>query len=140
GEPFAYRTVALPGFPNVFTLIGPHSPFGNQSLFTISETQMDYALRFIDLWRRGEVDAASPSRAATDAYNAELRAAIPNTIWASGCKSWYIGQDGLPTPGPGPQSVTERCWPSRSSRSGSWLRGRRPQATAPQAGTAAETR
>jgi cation diffusion facilitator CzcD-associated flavoprotein CzcO len=96
GEPFAYRTVALPGFPNVFTLIGPHSPFGNQSLFTISETQMDYALRFIELWRRGELDAASPTRPATDTYNAELRAAIPNTIWASGCQSWYIGKDGLP--------------------------------------------
>jgi cation diffusion facilitator CzcD-associated flavoprotein CzcO len=96
GEPFAYRTVALPGFPNVFTLIGPHSPFGNQSLFTISETQMDYALKFIELWRRGEVDAVSPSHEATEAYNAQLRAAMPNTIWASGCKSWYIGKDGLP--------------------------------------------
>ena len=80
----------------MFTLIGPHSPFGTQSLFTISETQIDYALGFIELWRRGKVDAASPSPEATTAYNAELRAAIPNTIWASGCKSWYIGKDGLP--------------------------------------------
>lgn len=96
GEPFAYRTVALPGFPNLFTLIGPHSPFGNQSLFTISETQMDYAMRFIERWRRGDLDAAWPTREATDLYNQELRAAIPNTIWASGCQSWYIGRDGLP--------------------------------------------
>src|SRR3712207_6929772 len=29
--PRAYRTVALPGFPNLFTLIGPHSPIGNHS-------------------------------------------------------------------------------------------------------------
>jgi len=43
-EPFGYRSVALPGFPNVLMLIGPHSPFGNQSLFTISETQMDFAM------------------------------------------------------------------------------------------------
>lgn len=100
GEPFAYRTVALPSFPNVFTLIGPHSPFGNQSLFTISETQMDYALHFIELWRRREVDAVSPSREATDAYNDELQAAVPGTIWASGCHSWYIGKDGRPHPWP----------------------------------------
>ena len=33
---------------------------------------------------------------ATDAFNRELRAAMPNTIWTSGCNSWYIGKDGLP--------------------------------------------
>src|SRR5207237_1220621 len=32
-EPYGYRSVALPGFPNLLMLIGPHSPFGNQSLF-----------------------------------------------------------------------------------------------------------
>jgi hypothetical protein len=95
-EPFAYRTVALPGFPNVLMLIGPHSPFGNQSLFTISETQMDYAMQAIDLWRRGVVDALAPTAEATARFNDELTAAVPNTIWASGCQSWYIGANGLP--------------------------------------------
>ncbi len=47
-EPFGYRSVALPGFPNVLMLIGPHSPFGNQSLFTISETPADFAMRVIE--------------------------------------------------------------------------------------------
>jgi cation diffusion facilitator CzcD-associated flavoprotein CzcO len=96
GEPWAYKTVALPGFPNFFMLIGPHSPFGNQSLFAISETQMDYAMRWIERWRTGEVDAMTPTRAATDAFNVEVRAKAPSTIWASGCTSWYIGKDGLP--------------------------------------------
>jgi cation diffusion facilitator CzcD-associated flavoprotein CzcO len=100
GEPYGYRSVALPGFPNVFTLIGPHSPFGNQSLFTVSESQMDFAISLIDLWRRGGVDAMWPTPGATERFNEELRAAIPNTIWASGCKSWYVGKDGLPHPWP----------------------------------------
>jgi cation diffusion facilitator CzcD-associated flavoprotein CzcO len=100
GEPYGYRSVALPGFPNVFTLLGPHSPIGNQSIFTVSETQMDFALALIDMWRRGEVDAMCPTLEATDQFNAELRAAIPRTIWASGCKSWYIGKDGVPHPWP----------------------------------------
>ena len=96
GEPFGYRSVGLPGFPNVFTLIGPHSPFGNQSLFTISETQMDYALRCIEMWRRREIDAMAPRLDAANRFNEEMRAAMPSTVWASGCKSWYIGKDGLP--------------------------------------------
>jgi cation diffusion facilitator CzcD-associated flavoprotein CzcO len=96
-EPFGYRSVALPGFPNVFMLIGPHSPFGNQSLFTISEAQADFAMRCIEQWRAGAVNAMSPTREATDRFNEDLRAVIPDTIWASGCKSWYIGADGVPS-------------------------------------------
>jgi cation diffusion facilitator CzcD-associated flavoprotein CzcO len=100
GEPFGYRSVALPGFPNMFTLLGPHSPIGNQSIFTVSESQIDYALALIDVWRRGEADVMSPTFEATERFNAELRAAAPTTIWASGCQSWYIGKDGVPHPWP----------------------------------------
>jgi cation diffusion facilitator CzcD-associated flavoprotein CzcO len=100
GEPYGYRSVALPGFPNVFMLLGPHSPIGNQSIFTVSETQMDFAMRLIGMWRRGEVDAMWPTLEATERFNAELRAAAPTTIWASGCNSWYIGKDGVPHPWP----------------------------------------
>ena len=88
--------MALPGFPNVLMLIGPHSPFGNQSLFAVSETQMDFAMAMIDRWRRGEIDTMAPTREATDRFNAEVRAALPTTVWTTGCKSWYIGKDGLP--------------------------------------------
>ena len=35
--PHAYRSVAVPGFPNLFMLMGPHSPIGNQSLVIIAE-------------------------------------------------------------------------------------------------------
>jgi cation diffusion facilitator CzcD-associated flavoprotein CzcO len=96
GEPRAYRTVALPGFPNFFILQGPHSPIGNQSLFMIAETQCDYVLQFLEKWRRGELASASPRAEATERYNAEMRQAYPATIWTSGCNSWYIGKDGLP--------------------------------------------
>jgi cation diffusion facilitator CzcD-associated flavoprotein CzcO len=95
-EPYAYRTVAVPGFPNVLMLIGPHSPFGNQSLFMISETQQDFVMRVIEMWRRGEIDAAAPTAGATARFNEELAAAMPSTIWTSGCQSWYIGKNGLP--------------------------------------------
>jgi hypothetical protein len=25
-----------------------------------------------------------------------MRAAMPGTIWVTGCRSWYLGADGLP--------------------------------------------
>ena len=54
----------------------------------------------IDVWRAGDADAMWPTLEATERFNAELRAAAPNTVWASGCKSWYIGKDGTPHPWP----------------------------------------
>ena len=95
-EPFAYRTVALPGFPSLLMLFGPQSPLGNQSLFATSESQQDFALGVIEEWRRGQFDAVAPSRGATDRFMADVRAALPKTMWAAGCRSWYIGGDGLP--------------------------------------------
>ncbi|PTL59648.1 flavin-containing monooxygenase [Paraconexibacter algicola] len=96
-EPYGYRSVAIPGFPNVFMLIGPHSPFGNQSLFIISETQRAFAMGWIERWRRGEIAWATPTDEAAERFNAEMKQALPNTIWTSGCSSWYIGKDGLPS-------------------------------------------
>jgi cation diffusion facilitator CzcD-associated flavoprotein CzcO len=114
-EPYGYRTVALPGFPNVLMLIGPHSPFGNQSLFMISETQQDFVMGLIGRWRRGEIETVMPTQAATARFNEDLRAAMPDTIWTSGCNSWYLGKDGLP-----------HAWPWSPERHREMLRAPEP--------------
>lgn len=94
--PHAYRSVAVPGFPNMFMLMGPHSPIANQSLVIVAENQADYAMWWIDRIRDGRIGAAAPTDAATKDYNEEMKAAMPGTIWTTGCNSWYIGKDGLP--------------------------------------------
>ena len=53
--PHAYRSVAVPGFPNLFMLMGPHSPIGNQSLVIIAENQADYAMWWINQIRDGRI-------------------------------------------------------------------------------------
>lgn len=94
--PHAYRSVAVPGFPNLFMLMGPHSPIGNQSLIPIAEDQADYALWWIKRIRDGRVVSAAPTESATKDYNEAMKAAMPQTIWVTGCSSWYLGKDGLP--------------------------------------------
>lgn len=94
--PMAYRSVAVPGFPNLFMLMGPHSPIGNQSLVPVAEDQADYAMWWIKQLRDGVVRAAAPTEAATKEYNERMKAAMPQTIWVTGCSSWYLGKDGLP--------------------------------------------
>lgn len=94
--PMAYRSIAVPGFPNLFMMMGPHSPIGNKSLVPVAEDQADYAMWWIDRLRDGRVRAAAPTETATKLYNEEMKADMPKTIWVSGCNSWYLGKDGLP--------------------------------------------
>lgn len=92
--PRAYRSVALPGFPNLFTLQGPHSPVGNYSLLAIAETQVGYVMQWLERMRAGEVAWAAPRQDVTDAYYREMEQAFPNTAWAGGCRSWYHDAEG----------------------------------------------
>jgi cation diffusion facilitator CzcD-associated flavoprotein CzcO len=94
--PQAYKTVAQPGFPNYFTIMGPHSPVGNFPLTAIAETQADYILEWIAQWRAGRFAFIEPSVEAADRFNADVRAAAGDTIWATGCTGWYLGSDGVP--------------------------------------------
>lgn len=92
--PQAYRSVALPGFPNLFTLQGPHSPVGNYSLLAIAETQVGYIMQWLERIRAGEVAWATPRQDVTDAYYREMEQNFPNTAWAGGCQSWYHDANG----------------------------------------------
>jgi cation diffusion facilitator CzcD-associated flavoprotein CzcO len=94
--PRAHLTVAVPGFPNFFMLMGPHSPVGNYALTAIAETQADHILGWIDRWRDRQFDSVAPTPTATDEFNADMREAMPGTVWTTGCTSWYLGSDGLP--------------------------------------------
>jgi cation diffusion facilitator CzcD-associated flavoprotein CzcO len=94
--PKAHLGVALPGFPNFFMLMGPHSPVGNYSLTAIAEAQAGHILGWIQRWRDNQFDDVAPTQRATDEFNASMRRAMPGTVWATGCTSWYLGADGLP--------------------------------------------
>ncbi|MDP6952001.1 MAG: NAD(P)/FAD-dependent oxidoreductase, partial [Alphaproteobacteria bacterium] len=86
----AYRSVAIPGFPNLFMLAGPNSPIGNFSLIQIAEMQLAYVMQLIDQVRSGKAKAIAPKREACDRFNAAIRDAMKTTVWVSGCKSWYL--------------------------------------------------
>ena len=94
--PRAYLTIALPGFPNLFTMMGPHSPIGNHSLIAIAETQAAYVLAWLERMRRDGLATVTPTEAATESYYESIRAALPDTVWVTGCQSWYLDQHGDP--------------------------------------------
>ncbi|MFF8610733.1 flavin-containing monooxygenase [Streptomyces sp. NPDC015346] len=94
--PRGYQTVALPGFPNLFMLAGPNSPFSNESVMRTAETQADYIMKWIRLFNEGTVRWAAPTQEATDCFNAAVRRALPGTTFSAGCASWYQDTQGVP--------------------------------------------
>ncbi len=98
--PFAYMAISVPQFPNFFLLNGPNSPVGNFSLIDVAERQFAYILQLVDQVRRGDCREISASASAMDRFDRERKAAAKATIWNSGCKSWYLDAEGLPTAWP----------------------------------------
>ncbi len=98
--PKAYRTVALPGFPNFFMIIGPHSPIGNLSFASIAELQSQYIMDFIEMYRDGRFATVAPTEEATSRFNDDLKANMKDTVWLTGCQSWYLDEGGIPASWP----------------------------------------
>ena len=95
-RPSAYMSVAVPGFPNFFMINGPNSPVGNFSLIRTAEMQFDYLMRLVT--HAGEHGSAKlvPSAEAAARFETERVAKAKNTVWATGCKSWYLDDRGIP--------------------------------------------
>ena len=77
-------------------LNGPTGPVGNFSLIDIAEKQWAYFDQLIDLVRAGACTWVAPSRAALETYEAARDRDAMRTVFASGCKSWYLNAKGVP--------------------------------------------
>ena len=99
-RPQAYLSISIPDFPNFFMLNGPNGPVGNFSLIDIAERQMAYIEQLIELVVSGRCREVSASPQAMARFDADRIEAAKKTIWASGCKSWYLDAEGVPASWP----------------------------------------
>ncbi len=99
-HPTAYLSLSVPDFPNFFMLNGPNGPVGNFSLIQIAEFQVHYILQLLDEIVAGRCRALSASAEATTAFDAARIEAAKHSIWATGCKSWYLDKHGVPASWP----------------------------------------
>jgi cation diffusion facilitator CzcD-associated flavoprotein CzcO len=99
-RPVAYLSISIPGFPNLFMLNGPNGPIGNFSLIEVAELQFEYILQLVESVRSGDCREISASERATREFDDRRVEAAKSTIWASGCRSWYLDDRGVPTSWP----------------------------------------
>ena len=89
-----YLGVTVANLPNWFMIGGPNSPIGNFSWLMTSENQFNYAMKLIDELRAGNCTEIAPKPEAVKAFNDAIKAKMPDTIWATGCSSWYVDKNG----------------------------------------------
>lgn len=92
---YAYRSVAVSGYPNLFFTFGPNSGPGHSSALVYMEAQIDYIVGAIGKllqfgWKALDVRPEVQAR-----YNEDIQRRLNSTTWNSGCKSWYLTEDGF---------------------------------------------
>lgn len=92
----AYLGIAVPDFPNMFFLNGPTSPLGNFSLIDIAECQWRSIEQLIAKVVSGEAKTVAIRHDAFAKQEAARVEAHRNTIWSSGCTSYYLDKTGVP--------------------------------------------
>ncbi len=90
----AYLGTTVPGFPNLFIMMGPNVGLGHNSMVYMIESQIAYAMGALERMRSRRIDALDVRPEVSRKYNDEIQARLAKTVWASGCKSWYQNKAG----------------------------------------------
>jgi cation diffusion facilitator CzcD-associated flavoprotein CzcO len=91
----AHLGTTVPGFPNLFLLIGPNTGLGHTSMVFMMEAQMRYLVDAITTVRATAAAAVEVREDVVAAYDAEVQRLLAGTVWTSGgCSSWYLDPSG----------------------------------------------
>ena len=98
GSPQAYKGTTVPGFPNLFFVLGPNTGLGNNSIIYMIESQIAYVMDALRTMTRDGLHAVEVKPEAHDFWNHAIQRRMPPTVWNSGgCSSWYIDRNGKNT-------------------------------------------
>lgn len=93
-SPKAYLGTTVAGFPNFFLLQGPNTGLGHSSVIYMIEAQIAHiieAIRYMDAHGAASVE---PRPEAQNAFARSVDERMKNTVWLSGCNSWYLDSTG----------------------------------------------
>ncbi len=95
GSPYAHNGTMIAGFPNAFTLLGPNTGLGHNSVVFMIEAQIALVMDTLRHMREHGVGAVEPTEAAQAGFVAEMQRKTQGTVWVDGgCSSWYLDAEG----------------------------------------------
>lgn len=104
GGPQAYLGCCIPGFPNLFTLLGPNVASGHASVIFSEEAQISFALQLIRPVLEGKAKSFEVTAEATDKYNNWLQKRLSTSVWTD-CVSYYQTGKKVSVTFPGPLTL-----------------------------------
>ena len=87
----AYKGTTVPGYPNLFLIVGPNTGLGHNSMILMIEAQVTYILDALKHMQRQRIATVEVKPDVEQAYNHQLQDQLKRTIWnTGGCQSWYL--------------------------------------------------
>lgn len=90
----AYKSTLVQGFPNLYIMLGPNSGLGHNSVLHIMESQMEQVMAHYKHSSALQDSVMDVHPEAMKKYNIAIQSKFSDTVWASGCKSWYMNKNG----------------------------------------------
>jgi cation diffusion facilitator CzcD-associated flavoprotein CzcO len=93
----AYLGTVVPGFPNLFVLYGPNTNLGHNSILVMLEAQVGWVVQAVRALAEGRVRWLDVRRDVAEAFDAWVQERVAHTVFAGGCRSWYMTESGRNT-------------------------------------------
>jgi len=93
-RPESYRGVAIPGFPNYFTINGINGPIAYTSLIGSAEVHTDYIVKRIKDLAAMRLSSLEVKSEVTRRYNDLIQPELQTMSWAGDCQSFYKNASG----------------------------------------------
>src|SRR3712207_596484 len=93
----AYLGTVVPGFPNLFVLYGPNTNLGHNSIIFMLEAQVGWVVQAVRHLRRGRARWLDVRRDVAGAFDDWVQRRVRGTVFAGGCRSWYLTESGRNT-------------------------------------------
>jgi cation diffusion facilitator CzcD-associated flavoprotein CzcO len=93
-RPAAYLGTTVPGFPNLFMLLGPNTGLGHNSMIFMVESQINYVLDALDRLADPAVAWVEVDEDVLAGYVDHVDERSSGLVWATGCSSWYVDDEG----------------------------------------------
>lgn len=94
GVPYAYLGVSVPSFPNLFLLYGPNTNGGTGSAIYTLEAGVSHVIAALGVLERARARRIEVRRQTAESFDRQLRTALAETVWHTGCTSWYVDENG----------------------------------------------
>jgi cation diffusion facilitator CzcD-associated flavoprotein CzcO len=94
---YAYLGTFVSGFPNMAFMLGPNSGLGTNSVVFMIECQINLVVRLMKEMQTHRIKQIEVKKEIESDFNNRVQRALKGTIWLSGCRSWYINDQGRNT-------------------------------------------